>query len=119
MPFEKGKIPEGATPFKPGETGNPNGRPKKLPKLDELLSEILGAEEDKDSEAYAILERLVKDAKGGNTKAAEIILDRAYGKSQQFIDHTTKGQSINGKDLSKLSDEELRIMAEIEKKLNA
>lgn len=38
---------------------------------------------------------------------------------KQEIDHTTKGQSINGKDLSKLTDEELRQMSEIEKKLNA
>lgn len=38
---------------------------------------------------------------------------------KQEIDHTTKGQSMNGKDLSKLTDDELRTMAEIEKKLNA
>ena len=38
---------------------------------------------------------------------------------KQEIDHTTKGQSLNGKDLSKLTDEELRTMSEIEKKLNA
>lgn len=83
------------TPFPKGVSGNPNGRPKKLPKIDELLADILGAEEDRDSEAYAILSRLVSDAKSGNTKAAEIILDRAYGKSLQSIDHTTKGESIN------------------------
>lgn len=38
---------------------------------------------------------------------------------RQEIDHTTKGQSLNGKDLSKLTDEELRTMDAIEKKLNA
>lgn len=95
MPFEKGKIPEGAKPFGKGQTGNPNGRPKKLPKLDDLLSDILGSEEDKDSEAHAILSRLVKDAKNGNTKAAEILLDRAYGKSHQSVDLTSKGEKIN------------------------
>lgn len=40
-------------------------------------------------------------------------------RDKQEIDHTTKGQSMNGKDLSKLTDEELRVMAAIEKKLNA
>ena len=95
MSFEKGQIPEGATPFQKGQSGNPNGRPKKLPKLDDLLADILGSEEDKNSEAHAILSRLVTDAKSGNTKAAEIILDRAYGKAQQSIDHTSKGESIN------------------------
>ena len=29
MPFEKGITPEGAKPFEPGESGNPNGRPRK------------------------------------------------------------------------------------------
>lgn len=38
---------------------------------------------------------------------------------KQEIDHTTKGQAINGKDLTKLTDDELRTMSEIEKKLNA
>jgi len=95
MPFEKGQVPEGATPFKKGETGNPNGRPKKLPKIDDLLADILGSEEDSDSEAYAILTNLVKQAKSGNVKASEILLDRAYGKAKQSIDHTTKGESIN------------------------
>lgn len=88
---------ENLKPFKKGEDDrrNLNGRPKKLPKLDELLADILGSEQDEDSEAHAILVTLVKQARNGNVKAAEILLDRAYGKSQQFIDHTTKGESIN------------------------
>lgn len=98
MPFEKGQVPEGATPFKKGETGNPNGRPKKLPKLDDLLSDILGSQDDKDSEAHAILVSLMKQAKNGNVKAAEILLDRAYGKSKQSIDHTSSDGSFSLKD---------------------
>jgi len=86
------------TPFPKGVSGNPNGRPKKLPKLDDLLSDILGNEEDKDSEAHAILTRLLKDAKNGNVKAAEILLDRAYGKSKQSIDHTSSDGSFSLKD---------------------
>jgi hypothetical protein len=95
MPFEKGETPKGAILFEKGQSGNPNGRPKKLPKLDDLLADILGSEEDKESEAHAILSRLVLDARAGNTKAAEILLDRAYGKAKQSIDHTSKGESIN------------------------
>lgn len=104
MPFEKGETPKGAKPFEKGKSGNPNGRPKKLPKLDDLLSDILGAEDDKDSEAYAILSRLVKDAISGNTKAAEIILDRAYGKSNQPIAHTFTGSVSPDKWLMENSD---------------
>ena len=95
---------ENLTPFPKGVSGNPNGRPRKLPKIDDLLSDILGAEDDKDSEAYAILHSLMKQAKGGNVKAAEILLDRAYGKAKQSIDHTSKGEAFNIKDLLKFED---------------
>lgn len=38
----------------------------------------------------------------------------------QAVDHTTKGESLNkAQDLSKLSDEELRVMTTIQKKINA
>lgn len=92
-------------PFKKGidERRNIKGQPKKLPKLDVLLADILGSEEDKDSEAHAILSRLLQDAKNGNTKAAEILLDRAYGKSAQTLDLTTKGESFNIKDVVKFT----------------
>lgn len=84
-------------PFKQGddERRNLKGRPKNLPKLDVLLVEVLGNEDDDDSEAKKILAALLKEAKSGNTKAAEILLDRAYGKSAQTLDLTTKGESIN------------------------
>ena len=95
MPFEKGKQAEGSKPFQPGQTGNPNGRPKKLPQLDKLLADVLGSEDDENSPAKEILEALFKEAKSGNVRAGEILLDRAYGKAQQSIDHTTKGESIN------------------------
>lgn len=48
------------------------------------------------------------------------IISRDLGLSdKQNIDHTTKGEAIGAKDLTRLTDEELRIMAAIEKKLNA
>lgn len=103
MPFKKGEIPEGAKPFAKGVTGNPNGRPKKLPKLDLLLVEVLGNEDDDNSEAKQILASLLKEAKSGNTKAAEILLDRAYGKSAQTLDLTTKGESFNIKEVVKFT----------------
>jgi len=88
---------ENLKPFPKGVSGNPAGRPKKLPKIDDLLQDILGSEEDKDSEAHAILMSLVKQAKGGNVKAAEILLDRAYGKAQQYIDHSSKDGTMTPK----------------------
>ena len=40
FPHDGRKIPK-------GQSGNPNGRPKKLPQIDVLLAEVLG-EENKD-----------------------------------------------------------------------
>lgn len=74
-----------ATQFKPGQSGNPKGRPRKLRALDDLLVEVLGDGVEKD-EAKAIIQALVRKAKAGDVKAAEIILDRGYGKPKQHIE---------------------------------
>jgi hypothetical protein len=70
-----------ATEFKPGQSGNPKGKPKKLPGLAELLAEVL-AEEKADglTAAKAILMALRSRAAKGDVKAAELLLNRAYGK---------------------------------------
>jgi len=89
--------PENIEPhkFKKGQTGNPNGRPKKLPELDKLLADVLGEEKDGVTAAEAILKKLRQMATSGNLRAAEILLDRGYGKAKQPIDHTTDGEKIN------------------------
>lgn len=76
--------------FKKGQTGNPNGRPKKLPQIDTLIADILGEEKDGTTAAEAILKKLRQMAASGNLKAAEMLLDRAYGKAKQAIEHTGK-----------------------------
>lgn len=73
--------------FKKGETGNPNGRPKKLPQLDVLLDSVLGEEKDGISAAEAILKALRMKASKGDVRAAEVLLDRAYGKPKQSIEN--------------------------------
>lgn len=60
---------------------NKNGRPKKLPELDVLLAEVLG-----DDHAKAILIAIRKKAKAGDVRAAELLLDRGYGKVKNPID---------------------------------
>jgi hypothetical protein len=73
--------------FKKGQTGNPNGRPRKLPELDKLLAEVMGEEKDGLSAAEAILKALRAKATRGDIRAAELLLDRAYGKAKQTIDN--------------------------------
>ena len=80
-----GKISP-ATEFKPGQSGNPNGRPKKLPELDKLLADVLGEEKDGLTAAEAILKALRMKAAKGDIRAAEVLLDRAYGKAKQTLD---------------------------------
>lgn len=78
-----GKISP-ATEFKPGQSGNPNGRPKKLPELDKLLADVLGEESPSGhTAAEEILRGLYARAKKGDSKAAEILLNRAYGKPKE------------------------------------
>lgn len=95
MPFKKGEKAPGSKQFKKGATGNPNGRPKKLPALDKILAEVLGGEDDEQSEAKEILNAMLKEAKSGNTKAAEILLDRAYGKAKLNIDHSSSDGTMS------------------------
>ena len=72
--------------FKKGQTGNPNGRPRKLPELDKLLADVLGEEKDGITAGEAILKSLRAKATKGDVRAAEVLLDRAYGKAKQTMD---------------------------------
>lgn len=72
--------------FPKGKSGNPKGRPKKLPELDVLLINVLGEKGDSLSQAEQILAKLVQMAKRGDVRAAEVLLDRAYGKTKQTVE---------------------------------
>jgi hypothetical protein len=77
--------PENIEPhkFKKGQTGNPNGRPKKLPELSKLMADILGDEKNGLTTAERILKAIEAKALRGDIKAAEMLLDRGYGKPKQ------------------------------------
>jgi hypothetical protein len=81
-------------PFKEGDDRiNREGRPKKLPELDKLMAEVLGGEDDEKNEALEILRKIRQKAKQGNLKAAEILLNRAYGLPKQTV-HNTGEMSV-------------------------
>jgi len=84
MEVGKGKPPKDKQ-FKPGQSGNPNGRPKKLPELDKLLSDVFGADE-----MERVLKAVYAKALKGDTRAAEIILDRGYGKAKEKVEQKTE-----------------------------
>ena len=87
----KGKI---EPRWKKGETGNPNGRPKKLPALDLIMANVMGQEKDGITAAEAIIMKLREQAAKGDIKAAQLLLERAYGKSKQNIDITMQGEKV-------------------------
>lgn len=70
--------------LKSGNTVNV-GRKKKLPEIDILLADVLGEEENGLSDAKNILEALKAKALKGDVRAAEILLERAYGKTKQNL----------------------------------
>jgi hypothetical protein len=77
-------------PFVKGQSGNPNGRPK-MPKD---LKEAFKAASPK---ALEILKKILADPEAKDSdrlRAAEIILDRAYGKPAQSVDITTDTVTI-------------------------
>lgn len=86
MPFEPGEIPQGAKPFKKGQSGNPKGRPK-MPDLKEAIAKVLAEEKDGLQALDAILKALYNKALKGDVRAAQELLDRGFGKSKQIMEH--------------------------------
>jgi len=75
-------------PFVKGdERINREGRPKKLPEIDALMAIVMGEDKDGITAAEAILKALRAKASKGDIRAAEVLLDRAYGKARQSIDN--------------------------------
>jgi hypothetical protein len=71
------------TAFKPGQSGNPKGRPKKGLAMAERIRAAL-TEED----WLAIIEKATEQAKAGDKAARDFLLDRTEGKPNQKIDIT-------------------------------
>jgi len=68
-------------PSKKGEIRNPKGRPK-LPNIKDALADIFGAEDEakKKNGLEKLLTSLSKRALAGDSKAARLLLEYAYGK---------------------------------------
>jgi len=70
---------ENLKPWKPGQSGNPGGRP-----THDLAAEIARAIFEQDSEA--ITRAFAAELKKGNSKVFTALADRAYGKPRQQIE---------------------------------
>jgi len=87
---------ENLKPFKKGEDERRNikGRPK-LPDLKEAIAKVLNKEKNGKTALDEILDALWAKAAKGDVRAAQELMDRGFGKAQQFTDITTGGDKIN------------------------
>jgi hypothetical protein len=83
----------GNKPFPKGVSGNPKGRPK-LPDLKAAIAKVLADEKDGYNALEACLMALRAKAAKGDVRAAEVLLDRAFGKAKQSHDLTSDGEAI-------------------------
>jgi HPt (histidine-containing phosphotransfer) domain-containing protein len=93
---------ENLKPWKPGQSGNPGGRPKgRL--IDEALEELLLSN---DSElALAIAKKLLARAKTGEVKAIQLVAERVQGKPKRQLE--LSGPDGGPLDIHNMTDEEL------------
>lgn len=84
-------------PFKPGQSGNPSGKPKGTQHLTTKLWHALQQKVKGTEDTYAdkLIQRILNDAiVKGNTTLITTILSRIDGALLQGIDITSNGESI-------------------------
>jgi len=90
-PKRKGAPPQYL--WKPGQSGNPKGKPKGLQSFSTLfkkavkhIAEKQDLGEDPDAVEIEIVRRMVREAIKGKYPFAKDLLDRLYGKPRETID---------------------------------
>lgn len=93
----------GNKPFKKGQSGNPKGRPP-MPDLKAALAKVLADEKDGYTALEATLMAIRAKAVRGDVRAAEMLLDRSYGKAAQSLDISFDLSSLTDEQLARLAD---------------
>lgn len=91
-------------PFKKGQCGNPNGRPKGVLNSKTILERFLSIEKEmtnplsNETENLTIAELIalkqISNALNGDLPAYKEIIDRIEGKTQSKVDVTTDGEKM-------------------------
>ncbi len=112
MTFEKGKTPEGAIPFKEGESGNPAGRPPGAKSFATILNKLLDlAASDEDYSDAEILKMfpdkqatnreifmarmMIKAKRDSDSKSAERLMNRVEGRPIETVKQTVEINTEN------------------------
>jgi len=72
-------------PWQKGQSGNPKGRPK-LPSMKLIMQKVLGEMKEGKTAAEAVMLAMRGKALKGDVRAAEFLIERAYGKLTDNID---------------------------------
>ncbi|HQI26405.1 MAG TPA: DUF5681 domain-containing protein [Candidatus Paceibacterota bacterium] len=91
-------------PFKKGDARiNRKGRPLKIRNLDELLRDVLDEDMNGRQAMELVLIALRKKAMAGDTRAAELLMDRRYGKLKTLSEIDLTSQ-LSDTDIDKICD---------------
>ena len=87
------RRPASGRPFKPGQSGNPAGRPKKAQCIPDALREIMAQQdpETRRTRFLNIMERIVRSAEKGEDWAVKFVAERTEGKVSDRVEVTAPG----------------------------
>ena len=78
--------------FKPGESGNPNGRNGAMSDLFKELAET--KDEQGKTRKEKILDKILRMAENGSLKAAEMYMNRVEGKPREYVEQRIRKDKI-------------------------
>lgn len=97
----KRKAPK--TAFKPGQSGNPKGRPRKGMSFSDIIRELSDEVQDGKTVREQIVAKTIEFAKKGVPWAVAWVVDRMEGRAKESVD-----MNIKDNPLKHLSNEEIR-----------
>lgn len=95
------------------ENINRKGQPRKLPELAVLMAEGVSQ-----SDLLAIIKAMSLRAKKGDTRAADFVFDRGYGKPKQSTDVTTNGKDLTPQTIIVKDQQTANNLTELKKRLH-
>lgn len=101
--MNKGANIQNLKPFKKGydKRRNLKGAPPVLPELKEIIARVLNEEKNGMNGLEALIRSLLMTGIKGNTRAAQELLDRGFGKSQQNLNIINELPTITINNVSK------------------